>query len=370
MRRHTRGVRTVGVEEEYLLVGPDGVPVAVAGAVIRSAPPSDDDEPGGDLEAELKEQQLETGTRPCTDLAELGREIREGRVRADSAARRAGARVAALGTSPLAVASTVTPRPRYRAIHREFALTAREQLTCGCHVHVGIADEEEGVAVLDRIRPWLPVLLALSVNSPFWLGEDSGYASYRTQVWHRWPTAGPTAPFGSAAGYRAAVDALVSSGAILDEGMVYFDARLSARYPTVEVRVGDVCLDADDALLLAALTRALVETAAREAASGRPPVAARAELLRAASWRAARSGLGGDLVHPVTGRPAPADAVVTALLAHVGPVLAEDGDLPLVRDLLAALHARGTGADRQRAVLAGGGDAAAVVDAAVKATLA
>src|SRR6202034_3033909 len=134
-----------------------------------------------------------------------------------------------------------------------FGLTAQEQLTCGCHVHVEISSEEEGVATLARIRPWLPVLLALSANSPFWQGRDSAYASFRYQAWSRWPSAGVTEAFGSAEVYRQTVQQMVSTGALLDSGMVYFDARLSEHYPTLEVRVSDVCLYADDAALIAAL---------------------------------------------------------------------------------------------------------------------
>ena len=142
--------------------------------------------------------------------------------------------------------------------------------------------EPEGVAVLDRIRGWLPCLLALSANSPFWQGHDSGYASFRSQVWGRWPSAGPTGLFGSAETYHATTRAMIASRTILDLGMVYFDARLSAQHPTVEVRVADVCLDADDAVLMAGLVRALVDTAARSW---------RARLSRGAdSYRAAAAG--------------------------------------------------------------------------------
>ncbi len=151
-----------------------------------------------------------------------------------------------------------------------YGLTAQEQLTCGCHVHVSVESDEEGVAVLDRMRVWLPVLLALSANSPFWQGKDTRYGSYRSQVWGRWPSAGPVEIHGSAEAYHARVRSLVATGALRDEGMIYFDARLSHRYPTVEVRVADVCLDPADTVLLATLVRGLVETSAREWREGRP----------------------------------------------------------------------------------------------------
>jgi glutamate---cysteine ligase / carboxylate-amine ligase len=362
----------MGVEEEYLLVGADGEPVAVAGAVVATAAetaPTGSADDGGELETELKQQMLETGTRPCTDLGELVSQIRQGRARAETAAEAFDASIAAIGTFPSRVESTFTPVDRYRAIGREFALTARENLTCGCHVHVGVEDDEEGVAVLDRIAPWLPVLLAMASNSPFWQGEDSGYASYRSQVWNRWPTAGPTAPFGSAADYHRTVEELVASGAILDAGMVYFDARLSQHYPTVEIRVADVCLYPDDAALVAALCRGLVDTAAREAAAGRPSHTLRVEQLRAATWRAGRSGLADQLISPRSFRPLPAWDVVGELLDHTHDALESSHDLELVTDLLDRHRARGTGADAQRAWMAERGDSHAVVREAVRATL-
>ena len=184
-----------------------------------------------------------------------------------------------------------------------FGLTAHEQLTCGCHVHVGISSAEEGVAVLDRAGPWLATLLALSANSPFWQGRDSEYASFRYQVWGRWPSSGPAEPFGTARAYRETIEQMVASGTLIDPGMVYFDARLSERYPTIEIRIADVCLRAEDAVLIAALARALVETEARSWREGKPAPQVRTELLRLAAWRASRSGLDDTLLHPVTGKP-------------------------------------------------------------------
>lgn len=363
----------MGVEEEYLLVGPDGVPASVAGAALKAVvvPPGSSQElgPGGDVQAELQEEQLETGTRPCTDLSDLAREVREGRARAQRAAASAGASIAALATAPVHARSVLSPNPRYEEMSRQLGLTAREQLTCGCHVHVQIADDEEGVAVIDRIAPWLPVLLALSGNSPFWHGEDTAYASFRSQVWNRWPTAGPVAPFGSAAAYHRTVDELIATRTILDAGMIYFDARLSARYPTIEVRVADVCLDPDDTVLLAALVRALVETCAREAADGVPATPRRVVQLRAATWRAGRSGLAEDLVSPLTFLPVPAWQAVQELVTHVTPALTGTGDLDRVQGHLDRLRARGTGADRQRAWLASTGRLADVVGRAVEVTL-
>lgn len=356
-----------------MLVAPDGTPRAVAAAALQHAASLEDEptsgarSPGGALMKEFKQEQIETSTRPCTDLRELADEIRAGRARADFSAQHVGARIAALATSPGAVRPTVIRNHRARLIDEQFGQVAHESLTCGCHVHVGVPDDDDRVRVVDHLRAWAPVLLALSANSPFWQGADTGYASFRSQVWGRWPTAGVTPPFGDAATYWRVVEDLVRSGTIIDEGMVYFNARLSPRYPTVEVRVADVCLDADDAVLQAALVRALTETALTGAHQDEP---ARTEQLRVAYWRAARSGIRDVLLSPTTGRPLPAAAVVDELLAHVGPTLERLGDLTWVRAQLRTVLARGTGADQQRAWRAHGADAGRMVLAAVERTVA
>ena len=169
--------------------------------------------------------------------------------------------------------------------------------------HVGISDADEGVAVLDRAGPWLATLLALSANSPFWQGQDSEYASFRYQVWGRWPSSGPAGPFGTARAYRETIEQMVASGTLIDPGMVYFDARLSERYPTVEIRIADVCLRAEDAVLIAALARALVETEARDWREGKPAPQARTEVLRLAACADQPVQPGRHLLHPVTGKP-------------------------------------------------------------------
>jgi carboxylate-amine ligase len=358
--------RTFGVEEELLLVGEDGAPIARAQAVLDSAVPEH-----GSLEPEFMEEQIETATPPTASLDELTKALREGRAGAQAAASRQGAHVVAVGTSPVSIDGTTVSKVRYLRARAEFGLTAREQLTNGCHVHVSVADDAEGVAVLDRIGPWLAPLLALSANSPFWQGVDSGFASFRSQVWARWPTAGPTRVFGTPEAYHAAVRALVETGTILDTGMVYFDARLSSKYPTVEIRVADVCLDARTAALLAALARGLVETAARDAADGKPVPPAPTELLRTAHWRAGRSGLTGDLLDPRTFRPAPAHDVVGLLVDHVRDALVDAGDLDAVTETLGVLWSRGNGSQRQLAWAAEhGGDLHRVALEAARATLA
>lgn len=354
--------RTLGVEEEFLLVDPvTGRARAVGGAVLRAA------ENGADLYAELQREQVETGTRPCADLAELGRELRRTRADVRATARAVAVEAVPLGTSPLPVDPTASPSPRHRRIVARFGLTGGEQLTCGCHVHVAVDSEEEGVAALDHIRPWLAPLLAISANSPFWNGVDSDHASFRSQVWGRWPSAGAYELFGSAAGYRDVVESMLGTGTVLDEGMVYFDARLSRTHPTLEVRVADVCRDPDDAVLVAALTRALVETGVRRWQAGQKADPVRIETLRLASWRAARSGLHETLIDPTSWRPAPAADVVDGLVDHVADALEDAGDREVVGELVSALLRRGTGAARQRAVFERTGDLRTVVTDAIAA---
>jgi glutamate---cysteine ligase / carboxylate-amine ligase len=357
--------RSVGVEEEFLLVEPGtGRPKAVAATVLQAAGPA----AGSDLEAELQQQQLETNSRPCQSLDDLHRELRRCRASAAVAAGRAEAQVAALGTSPLPVEPRPVRTSRYQRMAELFGLTAHEQLTCGCHVHVGLSSADEGVAVLDRAGPWLAVLLALSANSPFWQGRDSEYASFRYQVWSRWPSSGPTEPFRTVHAYRETIQQMVGTGTLLDTGMVYFNARLSERYPTIEIRIADVCLRADDAVLIAALARALVETEARAWRQGKPVLQTRTELLRLAAWRASRSGLDAALLNPVTGLPEQAATVVDMLLVHCRDALADAGDEAVVANLLAALLARGNGAAFQRTVYRRSGRLSDVIRSAVAVT--
>jgi carboxylate-amine ligase len=212
------------------------------------------------------------------------------------------------------------------------------------------------------------VLTAISGNSPFWQGRDTGYRSYRTRVWGRWPSAGPTELFQSPERYHRRVADMVATGVILDEAMAYFDARVSARYPTVEVRVADVCLGADTALLIATLTRALVETAARDWRAGRPPLDHSVSLLRLAAWQAARSGLEGDLLDPATLRPRPAAQVLRSLLEHAGDALTDTGDAARAEQGVKDLLRRGNGAREQRRLLERTGSLRDVVTECVRHT--
>ena len=348
---------TLGVEEEFHVVrGDDGSPEPAARRLLRGA---------SDAVPELQRSMVETGSEVHTGLSALREDLVGKRRSLARAAERLGLAVVAAGTVPGAGlrATSVYPNDRYEWMAEEYRQLVDEQQVCACQVQVGVPDRDLAVRVTRRVRPWLSTLLALSTSSPLFAGLDTGYQSYRTVVASRWPTVGPPPDLESAAEYDRLVTALVDSGVISDAGMVYFDARLSARYPTVEVRVADGCPNVDDAVLLAALARGLVGTAAAEDAAGEPLPTGPQVLVRAATWRAARSGLGGLLVDPLTRSAAPARERVEALLTHVREKIEARGDWETVVDLWGALSARDTSAARQRARLRAGGSHAELVAA-------
>jgi carboxylate-amine ligase len=340
-------VRNVGVEEEMFLVDPQTCQVRPVSHSAMRADEMGEEEPE-DLEQELFLQQIEVNTEPTADLAELRAHLVAGRERASKAAMSAGAAILAVPTSLFAtgIAVVATPKPRYQQMFELYGEVGRRGPVCGMHVHVEVSDDDEGVRVLDRIQPWLSVLVALAANSPFNEGVDTNYASWREQIWDGWPTAGPVESFGDADAYHEAVRRLIETEALLDEGMVYFDARLSRNHPTVEVRVTDVCTDVDDAIVVAAITRALVETMA----SAEPAAPWRIEMLRASRWLARRYGLTDALLDPRTAERRPAREVVGVLLDHVAEALRAAGDEEVVRDGVERLLRDGGGAGRQRAI--------------------
>jgi len=313
--------------------------------------------PAGRFSSEMQRSVLEANSRPWASLTELAEDIAGLRRAAIAAAEPLGLGIVAAGTVPLADPDTlqVTADPRYEHIRDEYRMLVREQLICSTQVHVDVDDRDLAIAVGRRVAPWLPALLALSASSPFWLGTDTGYASYRTLIWRRWPTAGALPAFESAEEYDQTVADLVRSGVISDPGMIYFDVRPSAHLPTLELRICDSCPRLEDTVLLAGLFRALVIREIEAEYEGLPPVSVRPELLQAATWRVAQAGLRGDLVDPVTASPVPADRLIGHLLARLRPALESTGDWKLVSELARSAMAEGGSAARQRAARAGGG---------------
>jgi glutamate---cysteine ligase / carboxylate-amine ligase len=338
----------------------------VAGRVLPAARP----ELGDRVQPELYRSQVEMNTPVCATLGEVRDAVRRGRRALAEAAEGEGLRLAAAGTHPFSHwgDQTVTEKTRYRNLAQDYRQVFREQVVFGCHVHVGIQDREAAIQTMNRVRPWLPVLLALSANSPYWLGADTGYASYRTEVWNRWPMAGMPQAFASRAEYDRLVETLMATGSVREPTKLYWDVRPSARQETLEFRVADVCMGVDEAVMVTGLARALALVCHDAAARGEPDPPPRPELLRAAKWRAARHGLDADLVDAAAGRARPAAEMVRLFLDRVRPGLEAGGDLEEVTELVEATVARGTGAARQRAVFERTGSLEAVVDLVVEAT--
>ena len=230
-----------------------------------------------------------------------------------------------------------------------------DQFVNGLHVHVSVPDKETGVQALNRIREWLPAIIALSTNSPFWLDRDSGFGSWRVVHYRRWPVQGCAPLFDDAADYERRIQQLVDTGAIIDRGVLTWMARLSDSYPTLEVRAGDAQLQARDSVLLGGIIRGLVTTAVEQARAGIPYSRPDEELLDAAMWQAARDGLTGQLVDPSSAKLVPARVRVEALVEFVSAALEAEGDTEWIRAGLAGLWEKGTGAQRQRRAMQEGG---------------
>lgn len=351
----TQGL-TMGVEEEFLLVRADGR-LSRFGPEVAGATTDEH----GELETELKRCQVEAVSGICRTPDEVLQALTELRHGLATVAARRGLRLLPSGCPivPEDVAQEITPNPRYLRMAEWFGATVRSVATCGCHVHVAIPDRETGVAVSNQVRPWLPVLLALTANSPY-DGTDTGYASWRYQEWSRWPSAGPPPVFASLDEYESVVADLLRAGALMDRAMIYWDVRLSERHPTVEFRISDVAAVPEYAALLATLARGLVARALDDPA---PPPDWPDAVLRGNLWRAAREGLSGTALHPVTRELVPMQSQVDDLVAFVAPVLG--ADLEFVKAGLAGLRERGTGAARQRAAYARRHRLTDVVDALV-----
>ncbi|MFB7249581.1 YbdK family carboxylate-amine ligase [Microbacterium sp. NPDC056234] len=336
-----------GVEEEYFFLDPDSLaPAAAADRAKRTL--ADAAHPGA-FTSEFLTCQLEYATSPLHTVGEARAQL--------TAARTAAAEFAAGEDCILGPVSTpfgtgdahVSPSTRYREIARWLAEIAGGHHVCGCHVHVEIEDPEERVRALNRLRPWLPALLSLAGNSPFWHSRVTGFRSWRTVMMRRLPTMGCPPMFRDHAHYRRHLDQLIRLGASPDAASLAWAARLSDHYPTVEVRVFDTQLDPEDTLLLAALVRAIL------VADDLAVLPLDTDLLDATLWMAAREGLNAALIDPVTGEASSARMLIQDLLMLVQPHLEEAGDDDFVRERMAFVRSEGTGADRQLAALHAGG---------------
>ncbi len=298
---------------------------------------------------ELNLCQVETDTTVCTTLDELEGELASLRSRSAEQADRVGAALLPTGTHPFSVwedQAVDEGKRRYAEMVERYRLIAREHVICGCHVHVGLPTRALEIPVMNRVRPWLPVLLALSVNSPFWQGLDSGYESYRSEIWQRWPTAGFPPGFHDRDEYDDALEDLRRADVIRDPKDLYWYVRPSHAHPTLEFRVCDVPLLVSDSATLAGIVRALAATCAYE--EHLPWRSHSRDLLDAGIWQAARFGLGRQLVDPVERVLRPAADVVANLLEVCDTALRESGDRDRVHDGVERIMGSGPGARLQR----------------------
>ncbi|UOQ56189.1 glutamate--cysteine ligase [Leucobacter allii] len=339
--------RTFGVEEEYLLLhAADGTPADRAAQLVRDLA-----EHGEDADREFFASQLETATPVCRTAAEAEAALTGFRARLAREAEHRGVVLAGTGLPPAGgeEAGTVTPQQRYRLIGEELGEAAAHQYVTGTHVHVAVPSSDAGVEVLARLARWAPALVALTANSPVWCGAETGFAAWRQIMNRSWPVSGYPPEFADGAAYERAIAQLVESGILIDSGIVTWEARLSQRFPTVELRIADAQLEAGEAVSFAVLVRALVEHALRDAAAGRARPEIAAGLVDGAVWKAARNGLDGELVDPLTARSLPAFDLVDLMIAEAQAELTEFGDFPRIERYVGRLRREGGPARRQLA---------------------
>ncbi|HEX8498631.1 MAG TPA: glutamate--cysteine ligase, partial [Actinomycetales bacterium] len=359
---------TLGIEEELFVAdATTGRLVSRGPEVQRSTSVAPE---VGAVVLELTLSQVETVTVPSRDVAQVVAHSARLRSAVAAGAARHGVVLQASGTPVLgdAAEQLIAEDERYLALRTRAAGLVSQQLIAGMHVHVGVGalgtdmttvDDDARVVVADALRPWLPTLLALSANSPYWLGTDTGFASYRQVHWQRWPVAGPPPRTHDAQGWHRSVAELVATGVVDDASYVYWDVRLASRFPTVEVRVADVQPDVLDVLTCTALVRGLAARALQRHEAGEPasdPVLdVPQHALRAAMWRAARYGLDEQLVDPASAALRPAQQVLDAMVDAARPGLEQTGDLDAVLEGVRRVESQGNGAQRQRAAFARSG---------------
>ena len=313
---------TLGAEEELHLIDLESWQLSARAPQLLSRLPS------ANYSAEIQRTTVETNTDVVDSLDGLRAELLRLRRGLTEVAAVEGLGAAAVGTAPRSGFADfeLTSTGRYGRMQEQYRLLVDEQLICGLQIHVGVSDRDLAVAIMQRVARDLPVLLALSASSPYWNGLDTGYASIRTIIWQRWPSAGATGPLASAEAYDSLIRDLINTGVIADAKMAYFDVRPSAHAPTLELRVCDACPIVDDAVLIAGLFRAAVRRAELDIANARPFEPVAVPIHRAAIWRAARGGLASEVLdHTLHPQPIPADRAVRATGRPAAPTTGGTG---------------------------------------------
>lgn len=349
---------TIGIEEEYHLVD-------VATRALVAEAPTDfiaecERELGPHVSPEFLRSQIEIGTRPCRDLAEARAELQRLRAGIVASAARHGLAPIASSTHPFARAGDAlhTDRARYHELAHDLAGLGRRLLVCGMHVHIGIEDNEQRIDLMNQLRYFLPHLLMLTTSSPFWEGEDTGLKSWRLAIFRELPRTGLPGRFNSWDEYRQTVDVLVRGKVMEDASKIWWDLRPSARFPTLEMRITDVCTRIGDAVTVAALLVCLTRMLHRLRRNNQSWRTYPVFLLEENRWRAQRYGLKGSLFDFGRGELVP----YADLLEELFTLIHEDAvALGCLNDVLGArrILAEGTSADRQLARFASAIDAGA-----------
>lgn len=328
-----------GIEEEFLLVDRSTlVPLAIPDGVREQLAPAG----GGRIFPEFLTSQIECVTDPLGSIADAAVQLR--RLRGAIATHAAGtdAVIAASGTPYNTTRrATISASPHYDRVSAQLGAIARGHEVNGLHVHIEVLDAEERVRALNRLRGWLPLLLALTGNSPFAEGTATGFASWRSILIRRLPATWTPPRFHDLSDYEAQVDRLIALGTIPERSSLSWAARLSDRFPTVEVRVCDAQLEVDDTLFVTALIRAIVVS------DDGPTSTAPVDQMDAALWVAARHGMAATVADAETGDITDARTAADRLLDLARPALEHLGDADFVSSHLARIRAEGTGAERQ-----------------------
>jgi carboxylate-amine ligase len=342
---------TLGVEEEYLLID------RASRDLVRDPPPGmmEDCEAilQGRVSPEFLRCQIEVDTPVCQTVAEARAELAHMRATVAEVAGRHGLAPIAASTHPFAAwdLQKHTDKERYNVLARDIQAPARRLVICGMHVHVGIEDPQLRIDLLGQIAYFLPHLLALSASSPFWRGEDTGLKSYRLAVFNELPRTGLPEVFDSYGEYERHLRILVDAGLIEDGSKLWWDVRPSVRFPTLEMRIADVCTRLDDGICIAAIYRCLLRMLWRLRRANQRWRRYARMLIDENRWRAQRYGLDEGLVDFGRGEIVPyADLVeeIIALVREDAEFFGCTAEVEHAREILR----RGTSAHRQRAVFA------------------
>jgi len=337
---------TIGIEEEYLLVDketrdlapePPAALLSKAEAALR-----------GRVSPEFLRSQIEVGTHVCHSVQEARDQLIELRSTVSTTATEFGLAPIAASTHPFAhwESQHHTNKERYNLIAKDLQYVVRRMVICGMHVHVGIDDDDLRIDLLGQAPYFLPHLLALSTSSPFWQGEQTGLKSYRLSVFDELPRTGLPHTFSSYSEYERTIDLMVSAGLIEDASKIWWDLRPSARFPTLEMRITDVCPLIEDAIAIAALYQCILRLLYRLRRQNQrwrhyPPF-----LIRENRWRAQRYGIEEGMVDFGRGAMVPFSHLIEELFELVAEDAAFFGCAPEVAHARTILQ-RGTSADRQ-----------------------